>query len=76
MLKDELWKIVSPPEEYQSYVDTCRTEGSLGRVPDYLCISCVELRLGRTIYSEDLNNSLWSTAVREIVQRELDRARQ
>lgn len=46
---------------------------SPGTKPDLLCIECVEFRLGRTIYTEDLNSSLWSICIKQIVKRELAR---
>jgi hypothetical protein len=78
MLKDELWAVVSPREEYEAFVleetRAGRGSGHGGRVPDLLCLECVERRLGRTVYCEDLNNSLWSQIMRAMVEREVARA--
>jgi hypothetical protein len=71
MLKDDLWRQVSPPEEVWAYKR--RMAGI--KVRDVLCLPCVEKRLGHTVYVEDLNDSPWSRCVRAIVTREIERDR-
>lgn len=73
MLKDELWAIVSPAQEFEAFKIRACEEGMRGLIPDLLCLPCVEARLGRTVYSEDMNNSLWSECLRALVDRELTR---
>jgi hypothetical protein len=74
MLKDELWKLVSPAKEVEVYKQQIYAEHGVA-ARDVLCLDCVEKRLGRTVYCEDLNSSLWSDCIKAFVKRELERAR-